>query len=70
MYGAAKGASSLYLQDLRNRLFPSGVRVVTIKPGFVDTAMMYGLPGLFLVASPKTIGQQIVCTLSKSADMV
>ena len=70
VYGAAKGALSLYLQGLRNRLFASGVRVITIKPGFVDTAMTYGLPGLFLVASPKTIGQQIVRTLGKSADVV
>lgn len=70
VYGSAKGALSLYLQGLRNRLYPSGVRVVTIKPGFVDTAMTFGLPGLFLVASPKTIGQQIVRTLKKSSDVV
>jgi len=70
VYGAAKGALSLYLQGLRNRLFPKGVRVVTIKPGFVDTAMTFGLPGLFLVASPQLIGKQIVQTLNNSADVV
>jgi decaprenylphospho-beta-D-erythro-pentofuranosid-2-ulose 2-reductase len=70
VYGAAKGALSLFLQGLRNRLFASKVRVVTIKPGFVDTAMTFGLPGLFLVASPHTIGKQIVKSLSKSADVV
>lgn len=70
MYGAAKGALSLYLQGLRNRLYPSGVRVITIKPGFVDTAMTYGLPGLFLVASPQSIGERIVRALNKSADVV
>ena len=70
VYGAAKGALSLYLQGLRNRLYASGVRVVTIKPGFVDTAMTYGLPGLFLVASPQDIGKRIVATLEKSADVV
>jgi len=70
VYGAAKGALSIFLQGLRNRLCPSGVRVVTVKPGFVDTAMTFGLPGLFLVASPQTIGKQIVKSLSKSADIV
>lgn len=70
VYGAAKGALSLYLQGLRNRLFASGVRVITIKPGFVDTAMTFGLPGLFLVASPQAIGERIVGTLGKSADVV
>lgn len=70
VYGAAKGALSLYLQGLRNRLYPSGVRVITIKPGFVDTAMTYGLPGLFLVANPQSIGKRIVRTLQGSADVV
>lgn len=70
VYGAAKGALSLYLQGLRNRLFASGVRVITIKPGFVDTAMTYGLPGLFLVASPQAIGERIVAALGKSSDVV
>jgi decaprenylphospho-beta-D-erythro-pentofuranosid-2-ulose 2-reductase len=70
VYGAAKGALSLYLQGLRNRLYVSGVRVITVKPGFVDTAMTYGLPGLFLVASPQAIGERIVAALGKSADVV
>lgn len=70
VYGAAKGALSLYLQGLRNRLYASGVRVITVKPGFVDTAMTYGLPGLFLVASPQDIGARIVRALDKSVDVV
>ena len=70
VYGAAKGALSLYLQGLRNRLFVSGVRVITIKPGFVDTAMTFGLSGLFLVASPQNVGERIVGALGKSADVV
>jgi decaprenylphospho-beta-D-erythro-pentofuranosid-2-ulose 2-reductase len=69
-YGAAKGALSLYLQGLRNRLYASGVRVITVKPGFVDTAMTYGMPGLFLVASPQYIGERIVQALGKSADVI
>jgi short-subunit dehydrogenase len=70
IYGAAKGALSLYLQGLRNRLYPKGVRVITVKPGFVDTAMTYGLPGMFLVASPQSIGKRIVRALDRSADVV
>ncbi|MGA8148250.1 MAG: SDR family oxidoreductase [Gallionellaceae bacterium] len=70
VYGAAKGALSLYLQGLRNRLYASGVRVITVKPGFVDTAMTYGLPGLFLVASPQSVGRSIVRALGKSADVI
>lgn len=70
VYGAAKGALSLYLQGLRNRLYHNGVRVITIKPGFVDTSMTFGLPGMFLVASPRSIGKGIVASLGKSSDIV
>jgi short-subunit dehydrogenase len=69
-YGAAKAGLSAYLQGLRNRLFHSGVRVITVKPGFVDTAMTYGMAGLFLVASPQYMGERIVAALNKSADVV
>ena len=39
IYGAAKGMVAIFLSGLRNRLAKSGVAVVTIKPGFVDTPM-------------------------------
>ena len=52
VYGSAKAALSAFLQGLRNRLFKRGVKVLTVKPGFVDTGMTWGLPGMFLVASP------------------
>jgi decaprenylphospho-beta-D-erythro-pentofuranosid-2-ulose 2-reductase len=52
LYGSAKGALNLYLQGLRARLFRSNVTVTTVKAGFLDTDMSYGMPGLFLVASP------------------
>src|SRR5450631_770095 len=70
VYGAAKGALSLFLQGLRNRLFRAGIRVITVKPGFVDTAMTFGVPGLFLVASPADVGERIVKSLKGRADVV
>ena len=39
LYGTAKGAVAIFLQGLRNRLYNSGVYVLTVKPGFVDTPM-------------------------------
>lgn len=70
VYGAAKGGLNLFLQGLRNRLYASGVRVITIKPGFVDTAMTFGLPGLFLVATPKFIGNKIAAAPLKKSDII
>jgi decaprenylphospho-beta-D-erythro-pentofuranosid-2-ulose 2-reductase len=55
VYGAAKAGLATYLQGLRARLFRAGVPVTTVKPGFVDTAMTWGLPGMFLVASPASV---------------
>lgn len=70
VYGAAKAGLNAFLEGLRNRLFHAGVRVITIKPGYVDTAMTYGLPNLFLVASPQAVGEKIVRALDKSRDVV
>lgn len=43
-YGSAKAGFTAYLSGLRNRLHPSGVHVLTVKPGFVRTTMTEGLP--------------------------
>ncbi len=42
-YMASKAALSTYLDALRYRLAPRGVRVVTAKPGYVATEMTAGL---------------------------
>jgi short-subunit dehydrogenase len=59
VYGSAKGGLTIFLQGLRQRLAKSGVTVTTIKPGFVDTKMTFGLPGMFLVADPADVGEKI-----------
>jgi short-subunit dehydrogenase len=40
MYGTTKAAMNHYLEALRNRLADHDVHVCTIKPGFVETAMI------------------------------
>jgi short-subunit dehydrogenase len=70
LYGAAKAGLSVYLQGLRNRLFPAGVKVITVKPGFVDTSMTYGRPGMFLVASPESVAQGIFKAIVKGKSVV
>lgn len=68
VYGAAKAGLTVFLQGLRNRLFRSGVRVVTIKPGFVDTGMTFGKAGMFLVASPELAARRIVRAIVRGSD--
>lgn len=53
LYGSAKAGLATYSEGLRARLFPAGATVTLVKPGFVDTSMTWGLPGLFLVSSPE-----------------
>lgn len=69
LYGAAKGAVTDFCSGLRARLFKSGVHVLTIKPGFVDTPMTQGLPlsGLLLV-TPDKVAQDIVHAVEKRRD--
>jgi short-subunit dehydrogenase len=59
LYGSAKGGLAIYLEGLRNRLSRSQVRVITVKPGFVDTAMTFGKSGLFLVSSPDYVARAV-----------
>lgn len=70
VYGSAKGAFSLFLQGLRNRLTKAGIHVMTVKPGFVDTKMTFGKQGLFLVASPEKIAQDIAKGLKKRRNVL
>lgn len=66
LYGSAKAAVSVFCSGLRARLFKSGVHLLTIKPGFVDTPMTQGLalPGL-LLAQPDQVARDIVRALQK-----
>jgi len=70
VYGSAKAGLSAYLQGLRARLFRSGVSVTTVKPGFVDTAMTFGLPGMFLVASPEAVARACLAAARKGREEI
>jgi len=65
VYGAAKGMVTIFMQGLRNRLFKSGVQVLTIKPGFVDTPMTKEFKKGLLWASPEVIAKGIIKGINK-----
>lgn len=69
-YGAAKGGLSLFLQGLRNRLHRSGVRVLTVKLGFVDTPMTAGLPKNALYASPDAVARGVLRAVRRGRSVV
>jgi short-subunit dehydrogenase len=70
VYGSAKAGLTAYLQGLRARLFRSGVGVTTVKPGFVDTAMTFGLPGMFLVASPESVARACLAAARRGKEEI
>jgi short-subunit dehydrogenase len=65
IYGAAKAGMTTYLEGLRNRLHSANVSVTTIKPGYVDTPMTFGKPGVFMVASPRQVARSIVRSIAR-----
>lgn len=70
VYGAAKAGFHTYLSGLRNRLTRAGGHVVTVKPGFVDTSMTWGLPGMFLVATPEKVADDIWRAVQKRRNVI
>lgn len=70
VYGTAKAALSTFLQGLRNRLYPKGVHVLTIKPGFVDTPMTAHLKKGILFASPEKIARDILKAVDKKKSVL
>ncbi len=70
VYGSAKAGLNAYVQGLRARLFRSGVTVTTIKAGFMDTAMTFGLPDMFLVAQPSAAARAILRAAEKGKEVV
>ncbi len=59
-YNTSKAGLHTYLEAVRNRIGRFGVRVLTVKPGFVDTAMTEGLAGLFWLISPDRAAEVIL----------
>jgi decaprenylphospho-beta-D-erythro-pentofuranosid-2-ulose 2-reductase len=70
VYGAAKGGVDRFLQGLRNRLFRSGVAVVTIKPGLVETPMTAGMRKSLLFASAARAGRDIHRAIERRRSVV
>ena len=70
VYGSAKAGFHTYLSGLRNRLTRSGGHVVTVKPGFVDTAMTWGIEGMFLVATPEKVAKDLLRAVDKKKNVI
>ena len=69
--GWAKAGFTAFLSGQRNRLAGTGIHVITVKPGFVNTRMTEatGLPGL-LTSSPGAVAGAVAKAITKKRDIV
>jgi len=71
IYGSAKAAFTAYLGGLRNRLYKSGVSVLTVKPGFVNTKMTENLDlPEKLTAEPLDVAEDIYSAQQKGKNVL
>lgn len=71
IYGSAKAGFNTYLSGLRNRLHEKNVKVLTVKPGFVNTKMTAGLDlPAKLTAEPEDVAKDIYTAQRKGKDVL
>jgi short-subunit dehydrogenase len=70
LYGAAKAGLSHYLEGLDHKFRASGLKVITVKPGFVKTAMTAGLPVPPFAGDPDRVARLVVAAIERGAPVV
>ena len=70
VYGSAKAGFSCYLSGLRNRLGRSGVHVMTVKPGPVDTPMTWGKGKQPFMTKPEAVADDIIKGLDRGRNTI
>lgn len=71
VYASAKAGFTAFLSGLRNRLYPSGVQVLTVHPGFIRTKMIEGreTPGI-ITATPEEVARDIFTAQQSGKDFI
>lgn len=70
IYGSAKAAVTVFTSGLRNRLAASGVHVLTVKPGLIDTPMTKDFEKGYLWSSPDRAARDIIGAIVKRRHVV
>lgn len=70
VYGSSKAGLDTFCQGLADRLHPSGVRLLVVRPGFVSSSMTRGLDPAPLAVTPDEVAEAIVDGLSGSAPII
>lgn len=70
LYGAAKAGLTAYLEGLDHKHHADGLRVITVKPGFVKTSMTAGLSPPPFAGEPDQVARQVLRALDRGTPVV
>jgi decaprenylphospho-beta-D-erythro-pentofuranosid-2-ulose 2-reductase len=70
LYGAAKAGLSRYLEGLDHRFSGEGLRVVTVKPGFVRTGSTHGLKEPPFAGDPDDVAKRVLGAIDRGSPVV
>ena len=70
LYGAAKAGLSRYLEGLDHKFRSRGLRVITVKPGFVKTGMTANLPAPPFAGEPDDVAKTVLAAIDKGTPVV
>lgn len=70
LYGAAKAGLTRYLEGLDHKHHADGLRVVTVKPGFVKTSMTAGLDPPPFAGEPEPVARRVLSAVDRGAPVV
>jgi decaprenylphospho-beta-D-erythro-pentofuranosid-2-ulose 2-reductase len=70
LYGAAKAGLTRYLEGLDHRYRGAGLRVVTVKPGFVKTGLTAGLAPPPFAGEPDEVAQIVLRGIDRGTPVV
>ncbi len=70
LYGAAKAGLTRYLEGLDHKHRKDGLRVVTVKPGFVRTGMTAGLKPPPFAGEPEDVARRVLAAIDRGSPVV
>ena len=70
IYGAAKAGLTRYLEGLDHKYRVDGLRVITVKPGFVKTSMTAGLSPPPFAGEPDVVAARVLSAIDRGTPVV
>lgn len=70
IYGAAKAGLTRYLEGLDHKHRADGLRVITVKPGFVKTTMTAGLSPPPFAGEPDAVARRVMSAIDRGTPVV